>query len=321
MNRRDFIKGSFAATGLLAANGLSLAASSSVESGAMPMNTLGRTGVKVSRLAYGCAPLGWDSQTQDDVDKILSKAVDLGINYFDTAPNYGKSEERMGNIMPSIRKKIFLVSKTEAHDYDGTWRLLERSMKRMNTDYIDMVHIHNFGYQKRFEDSDFVLSDKGTLGALEEAKQQGVIRFIGASGHVYPSRFHKALDTGKIDVLMNAVNYIVQHIYNFEDKVWSRARMNNLGLVAMKVFGGAVRRNNSRISAENRDMALRYVYSLPGLSTAVIGMKSKEELIQNVNAAKKAKPLSEKEMYELSKKGHAQAQTDEWKAIHGTPVL
>ena len=173
MKRREFIKGSIAAGGALAASGLSYGNSfvPPVNTG-MKMNTLGNTGVKVSKLGYGCAPLGWDSVSQDEVNQLVSKAVELGITYFDVAPNYGHAEERMGEIVPSVRDKIFLVSKTEAPDYDGTWRSLEQSLKRMKTDRIDMIHVHNLGLQKRFEDIDFVFSEKGTLGALLKAKSK-----------------------------------------------------------------------------------------------------------------------------------------------------
>ena len=321
MDRRDFLKGSAAATGLLAFEGIRGMGVNAKGTKDMPLATLGRTGVSVSRLAFGCAPLGWDHLTRDDVDEIIARAVDEGVNYFDTAPNYGSAEQRMGNIVPSVREKIFLVSKTEAPDYDGTWRLLERSLKRLNTDYIDLIHMHNFGDQGRFKDLNDVFSEKGTLGALKEAKKQGVIRFIGASGHVYPSRFHKVMDTGEIDVVMNAVNYILQHIYNFEDKVWSRARLNNLGLVAMKVFGGAVGKDHSRISADQHEEALRYAFTLPGVATAVIGMKSKKELLQNVEAVKNVKPLSAMAMNDLSRKGLTEAQSEKWGPIHGKPVI
>jgi|GEM_PF-3429293 len=96
-----------------------------------------------------------------------------------------------------------------------------------------------------------LFGDRGAMGALREAKKQGVVRFIGASGHVHPTRFHEALDSGEIDVLMNAVNFVVQHTYDFEHKVWSRARSLNVGLVAMKVLGAPCGRKLATGSMRN----------------------------------------------------------------------
>lgn len=322
MKRRDFLKGSIAAGSLVTASGLSYGSEFIRPlNNEMKYNTLGRTGIKVSNIGYGCAPLGWDTLSQNEVNELITKAVELGINYFDTAPNYQKAEERMGEVIPSVRDKIFLVSKTEAHDYDGTWKLLEQSLKRMNTDTIDLIHIHNLGLQERFEDIEFVFSGKGALGALKEAKKQGIIKFIGASGHVFPTRFHEAINNEEIDVLMNAVNYVVRHVYNFEEKIWYRAIRENLGLVAMKVFGGAVQRADSKMKKEQHEMALRYVYSLPGLSTAVIGMKNMDELTGNVKAVNNIQPLTSEEMYQLSMEGLRLAQNDEWKHVYGSPVI
>lgn len=311
-----------AAGSFLAASGLGYANNSVIPVNTeMEMNTLGRTGVKVSKIGYGCAPLGWDTVTQEEVNQLILKAIDLGISYIDTAPNYGKAEERIGEVIPQVRDKIFLVSKTEAYDYDGTWKLLEQSLNRMKIDTIDLIHIHNFGHQGRFEDIEFVLSDKGALGALKEAKNQGIIKFIGASGHVYPTRFHKAIDNEEIDVLMNAVNYIIRHVYNFEEKIWYRAMEKNMGLVAMKVLGGAVKRSDSRMNKDRHEMALRYVYSLPGLATAVIGMKNMKELTENVETVNNIQPLTDEEMYNLSQEGLKLAQDDKWKDVHGRPLI
>ena len=112
MKRRKFIKGSLAAAGMISAPGLSMLNGQIPDTkDPMPMNPLGSTGVMVSKLGYGCPPFGWDTLTQDDVDRLVTRAVELGINYFDTAPNYRVSEERMGKIIPSVRDKIFLVTK------------------------------------------------------------------------------------------------------------------------------------------------------------------------------------------------------------------
>ena len=98
------------------------------------------------------------------------------------------------------------------------------------------------------------------MGALRKAREQGKVRFIGATGHVHPSCFHYAIDSGEIDVFMHAVNYVNQHTYDFEHKVWARALEMNIGLVSMKVLGGA-KGNDFRLPKEDYENAIRYTLS------------------------------------------------------------
>ncbi len=322
VTRREFV----CASGLVAGGlvGLSAAASSA---GTVPQVVLGRTNARVSRLGIGCAPLQRPHVTQRDIEELFHTALECGVNYLDVAPNYGNertgfSEEKMGPVVKRIRDQVFLVTKTEEPTYEGTWRLLRQSLRRLQTDYLDLVHLHNLGHEPRFPDLDLVFSERGALGALLEAKEKGVVRFIGASGHLYPSRFHAALDTGKIDVLMNAVNFVAQHVYDFENKVWSRARQMNIGLVAMKVLGGAGRNQKGfRLPKELYESAIRYALSITGVHVAVIGMESVQELRQAVEVVRRFKPLSDDERHELALLGLKLAGTPEWRTPYGKPTL
>jgi aryl-alcohol dehydrogenase-like predicted oxidoreductase len=264
--------------------------------------------------------------TAKDVSATLHRALELGVNYLDTAPNYGNpetgfAEEKMGPAISELRDQVFLVSKTEDHTYEGTWRLLRQSLKRMQTDRIDLVHLHDFGNEQRWGDRKLVFGEHGAMGALREAKKQGVVRFIGASGHFHPTRFHEALDSGEIDVLMNAVNFVVQHTYDFEHKVWSRAQSLNLGLVAMKVLGGAVHQDAGfRVNEKQYEQAIRYALSVPGIAVAVIGLENIPELEKAASVVASAQPLSPQESLELARVGLELAGTPEWKAPYGTPL-
>ena len=330
VSRRDFVKGTGAIVGGAAATTVLGwdAASAAAESKnvKVPQVVLGRTGVKVSKLGVGCAWFQRKHVGPEDVRKVLHRALELDVNYLDVAPNYGNegsgfSEEKMGPTIKDIRDKVFLVTKVEEPTYEGTWKLLRQSMKRLKTDHFDLVHIHNFGWESRFPDAELALSDKGTLGALREAKKKGVIRFIGASGHLYPSRFKAVLDTGEIDVLMNAVNFVVQHVYDFEQKVWARARRDNIGLVAMKVLGGAgFGRVQFRMPPSQYDNAIRYALSIPGVHVAVIGTENVPELERAARAVAQFKPLTEHEAEQLSELGQTMAATPLWKTAYGTPV-
>jgi predicted aldo/keto reductase-like oxidoreductase len=153
------------------------------------------------------------------------------------------------------------------------------------------------------------------------AKRQGVVRFIGASGHLHPTRFHEALDSGEIDVLMNAVNFVVQHTYDFEHKVWSRARHMNVGLVAMKVLGGAARdQGGFKLDGTYYEKAIRYALSIPGIAVAVIGLENIAELEKAATLVARAQPLSPAEGLDLARIGLDLASTPEWKTVYGTPL-
>jgi aryl-alcohol dehydrogenase-like predicted oxidoreductase len=330
ISRRDFVRSGSAALG--AAAGAIPIARGVVAGGEVPAGTkvpravLGRTGVEVSRLGIGCAYFMRKRVTPDDVTATLHRALELGVDYLDTAPTYGDdnsgfAEVKMGPAMKEIRDKVFLVTKTEEPSYEGTWKLLRQSLKRMNTDRLDLVHLHNFGDEKMWGDTKVVFGDKGAMGALREAKKQGVVRFIGASGHLHPTRFHEALDSGEIDVLMNAVNFVVQHTYDFEHKVWSRARHMNLGLVAMKVLGGAAKPDGGfKMDEKHYEQAVRYALSIPGLAVAVMGLENVAEVERAASVVAAAKPLSPEESQELARVGLQLAGTEAWKTAYGEPL-
>jgi uncharacterized protein len=326
-SRRDFVKGGGTLLGGLAAS----STGAGVGAGppallTVPDAVLGRAGARVSRLGIGYAYFQRKPVTPDDVRATLHRVLELGINYLDTAPVYGNSEtgfaeEKMGPAIAEIRDKVFLVTKTEEPTSEGTWKLLKQSLKRMRTDRLDLVHLHNFGDEKLWGDHKLVFGDRGAMGALREAKRQGVVRFIGASGHLHPTRFHQALDSGEIDVLMNAVNFVVQHTYDFEHKVWSRARHMNLGLVAMKVLGGAVREQGGfKVDEKYYEKAIRYALSIPGIAVAVIGLENNAELEKAASVVARAQPLSPDESLDLARIGLDLASTPDWKTAYGPPL-
>ena len=190
----------------------------------------------------------------------------------------------------------------------------------MRTDRVDLVHLHNFGDEKTWGDQKLVFGDNGAVAALREAKRLGVVRFIGASGHLHPTRFHKALDSGEIDVLMNAVNFVVRHTYDFEHKVWSRARHMNLGLVAMKVLGGA--RGNRAGSSWMRSTTNRrsaMPCRSPGSPSPSSAWRTSPSS-RRPHRSSPAKPLTTEEDLALARIGLDLAGSPEWKTVYGTPM-
>jgi aryl-alcohol dehydrogenase-like predicted oxidoreductase len=322
ISRRNFVRAG-AVLGGAAALSTTGRADDAAAAGPMPQVELGRTGAKVSKLGIGCAYFQRDKVKADDVEATIRRALELGVNYLDTAPAYGTAQEKMGPALADkeVRDKVFLVTKTPEATYEGTWKSLRASLKTLQTDHVDLVHLHNFGDANVWGDDEMVFGDKGAMGALREAKKEGLVRFIGASGHLHPTRFHVAMDSGEIDVLMNAVNFVVRHNYDFEHKVWARARHMNLGLVAMKVLGGAKGPEAGfKMDDAHYDRAMRYALSIPGLAVAVIGVDGIAELEKAAAAVAAYKPFSAEEEQEVARLGLQLAASPEWKTAYGDPL-
>jgi uncharacterized protein len=287
----------------------------------LPTRVLGKTGVRVSVLGFGTASCGIRRDIKNGV-ALYEEALNAGINYFDTAPSetgYGRAQEQLRHFLRGRRKEIFLVTKCHTADGDAARRMLDANLKELGTDYADLVHVHSLGDL----DPDRVIGKNGALSALTRAKEEGRTRFVGVSGHSRPSRFRKVLSSewsDRIDVLMLAVNFADRNTYDFESRVWPLAAQKNVGLIAMKVFGGAnwgsKTMSNSMMPDAHHDAAFRYALSLPQISLAVIGMATSEELQQNLARARRFSPLTEAERHELEGPGRALARR--WGAHYGS---
>jgi len=271
----------------------------------IPKRIFGRTGIEVSILALGMGPIGINTNlSQSEAESLINLCIDLGINYIDVAPNYGNGEEKLGNVMKLRRDEVFLVSKVEESSKDGALKQVEESLKKLQTDHLDAVHLHNFGGFN----TEMVLGKDGALAGLMDARESGLIKFIGISGHEHPMRFLKALETDQIDLVMPVLNFVDRHTYDFESKVLPEAIKRKAGVAAMKVLGGAIGMQYNQptpalMPEEYHEKAIRYSLGLKGVSTAVIGLKNKEEILQAVDAVKRYKPLSEEEMKNLEQIG------------------
>jgi len=282
---------------------------------AMPTRILGKTGVTLPILGFGTGASGARLTTQDAV-RLYESAFGEGITYFDTAPEvagYGKAQTQLSYFLKPVRSQIFLVTKCFEPDGERALRMLESSLKEMGTTYADLVFVHNVGDDKM--DPRTVFSKKGTYAALMKAKALGLTRFVGLSGHSRPSRFIEALRYFEIDVLLNAVNFVDYHTYNFEGQVWPVAARSNIGLIAMKVYGGAKvpgpkTLSNSEMPVEYHDLAFRYTLSQPQVCCATIGMATQQELQENLRRARTFQPFSKQEVTRLQHAGVQLAQ--EW---------
>ncbi len=273
----------------------------------LEMRLLGKTGMKVSVLGIGTAPLGAPNVTQTEVDRVIAAAADHGINYLDTAPIYRQAERRLGPALKGKRDKFVLVTKVEAtSSQDAMWQVRE-SLQKCRTDYFDLVHIHNVGRTDRFPSLDILLGGDGALAGLEKLKKDGVVRHIGMTCHLRPKRALPVMRSGRVEAVMSAVNYIDRHIYNFEETVFAEAAERGMGVVAMKILGGAQGDGAILSDPQHYERAVRYALGIPGLSVAIMGMKSVAELEQAVATVKAYKPLGRQELSEALADGKLMA--------------
>lgn len=272
----------------------------------LPLRTLGRTNTKVPILGLGFGPIGTGLSEKEAIE-LMNASVDLGVTYWDTAPTYGRAQEFMGKILPKVRDKIFLVTKTATDNGRQALAILENSLRTLRTDFVDLVHIHNIGDY----DPDRVLGKGGVLEGLRQAQKRGWARFIGLSGHLRPSIMAKVLDSGEFDVVMPAMNFADRFTYDFEGKVLPIARMHKVGVVAMKVMAGpksGYAHVNPGMLADYAELSIRYVLSFPEVACAVIGMFTIDELRRNCEFVRKFKPLTDQERKQLETLGRRLAQ-------------
>jgi len=281
----------------------------------LPRRPLGKTGLEVSILGIGTGSLGRPEVSQDEVNRVLDAALEAGVNYIDTAPIYGMAERRLGEALKGRREKFVLVTKSEATSArDANWYVRESLMK-LKTDYLDVVHIHNVGLTDRYPSIDSLLGPNGALSALLKLKEKGVVRHIGMTTHLRPRRAYPVIATGDIEVVMCAANFVDRHTYNFEGTVFEEARRRGLGIVAMKILGGR-QGKGARLSApEHYEDAVRYALSIPGLSVAIMGVKSAAELRRAVETVKNYRPFTPEELTRLEEKGKRMAA--EWGELRG----
>jgi len=301
-SRREFLQKSVSAGAALAATA-SAVPGTQTGGAELPLRVLGRTGAKVTILGLGTAPLGEARGDVSEAEKIFAEVIDRGVNYVDTARIYGIAEEALGRILPSRRDKVFLVTKCWTDSGPQAQKSFEESLRLLQTDHVDLVHIHHVGGK----DLGKVMAKDGILEYLLQQKQAGKLRFIGISGHARPPQFVKMLETDQIDVVMPVMNYADRNIYDFESKVLPECRKRNVGVVAMKVYagikGGFPNHRKAGIGCntppERLGQALAYALDLEGVSVANIGPFTMEQALQNVELARRYRPLIAQEREDL----------------------
>ena len=264
----------------------------------MEYRRLGRTGLKLSVLSFG-SWVTFDAQMKDDVAmECMQAAFDAGCNFFDNAEGYagGKSEEIMGKALDGRRDQVFLMSKVCTHGRDRkvAIRQLQQSLKRLGTDHLDLWQVHECVYPN---DPERHFAPGGVIEALVEAKETGLVRYVGFTGHKLPEIHLEMLSHEfPFDSVQMPLNCFDASFRSFEVHVLPEARRQGLAVLGMKSMGGegdAVRKRV--VTAEE---ALRYAMSLP-VTTTVTGIDSMRVLRQNVRIASGFVPMLADEMTAL----------------------
>jgi aryl-alcohol dehydrogenase-like predicted oxidoreductase len=268
----------------------------------VPKRPMGSTGLQVSILGMGGFHLG-TAAGQEEVNNMVAKALDHGINFFDNAWEYhkGMSEERVGAALKGKRDQAIVMTKvcTHGRKKDLAMQMLEESLTRLQTDHLDVWQVHEVIY---YNDPEKAYDPDGVLEALTAAKQQGKVRFVGFTGHKNPSIHLEMLNRGfHFDTVQMPINPFDPGYRSFEKNVLPVAVQKGMAVFSMKSMGGS----GEAIShgALTPTEALSYAMSVPGVSTTISGMDSMEVLDQNIEILRNFQPLGEKEMAALRKHG------------------
>jgi aryl-alcohol dehydrogenase-like predicted oxidoreductase len=306
-NRRTFIKGAAVlgaaplfAGEIAAKQGQAMAQDrdkSQIPSGMVPKKPLGRTGVQVSAMGLGGYHLG-SADTDQAAIEIVAKALDHGVTFFDNAWEYhdGLSEERLGKALKGRRDQAFVMTKVCTHGRDKkvAMRMLEESLRRLQTDHLDLWQIHEVVY---YNDPDLIFAPNGAAEALADARQQGKVRFVGFTGHKDPEIHLKMLAHDfAFDTVQMPLNCCDATFRSFETQVLPEAQRRGLAALGMKSLGGSG--ELIRHGVVTPEQGLGYAMSLP-VATTISGVDTMEVLDQNLRVAVNFQPLDEQAMQQL----------------------
>jgi uncharacterized protein len=278
----------------------------------LPKRTLGRTGQQVSALAFGCGSRFLMYKDEDKAVEAVNRALDLGITYLDTAFAYGNglSETRVGKVMATRRKEVFLATKMQERNGEKVQAIIEASLKRLQTDRLDLIHIHEL---KGEDDLERIEAKDGILNTLLKLRDQKVTRFIGITCHNDPTILKTALERHDFDCVQMALNAALAGMMvgknaagstamvinpeiktSFETVALPVAKKKNMGVIAMKAFAA-----DGLAGQATPEKLLYYALSLP-VSTVSVGMPALDLIEQNTTMVRAFKPLAAGEMMQMS---------------------
>ena len=260
---------------------------------AIPKRRLGKTGIDVSILGLGgegvLRTYGYDKETYD----LINRAIDLGVTYLESARAYSGSETYYGKALRERRKEIFLASKSHARDKKGALQHLRETLKNMKTDHLDLWQVHDV---RTKEDVEEIFAPDGAIEAFQEARDKGLVRFLGITGHHDPGILLGCIERFHFDTILLPVNPAEPVYKSFIDEVIPAAKDKKMGIIGMKVyFRGLAAKLPGVTSLEP---FYRYALSQP-ITTAVIGCDSLQQLKENVSFATSFKTMAATEQREM----------------------
>jgi aryl-alcohol dehydrogenase-like predicted oxidoreductase len=291
LNRRDFVKVGAAGTAGMLIPGQ---AGSEPIPPAPPMTTrpLGRTGHQVKLFSLGGQATLEQPGTEEQSVAIINRAIDLGVNYLDTAAAYGRgiSQTYLGKVMKDRRDEVFLATKTHDRTRDGSLRLLEQSLELLQTDHLDLWQLHNI---MRTEQLDQIFGPGGAIEALAQARDEGTVRFLGITGHYDPDVLLDGINRFPFDTILMALNPADPHLLPFRERLLPAAVAKQMGIIGMKIPArGRIFRGDGIRSMSD---ALRWTLTQP-VSTVIIGCDDLDQLEMNVEIAARFEPMQAEEM-------------------------
>ena len=329
--RREFLRlGGVAAAGLVARDllpGQRPAAPAPLPlnprtQGAMPTRNLGRTGYRPGIFSLGGQAAVEKPDNEAMAVSIIERAIDLGVNYVDTASAYGGpqrwSQRYIGNVMAHRRGEVFLTSKTYDRTRDGSLRLLEESLTLMHTDHLDLWQLHNV---MRMDQIEQIFAPGGAIEALQQAREQKLVRFLGITGHFDPEPLMEGIRRFPFDTILMALNAADRHQYSFAEHLLPLAVEKQMGIIGMKIPARSrmlaawtpppadsmapFERPSGGVPTTPGTLTIReamyYSLSYP-VSTVIIGCDNPAQVEENVRLARDFTPLTEAQLGELAAK-------------------
>ena len=259
----------------------------------IPKRRLGKTGVDVTILGLGGEGVLRTYGQDVEAYNLINRAIDLGINYFDSAKAYAGCEAYHGKALGERRKDIFLAGKSHARDKKGALDHLHDTLKTIKTDHLDLWQMHDMRTE---EDISAVSAPGGALEAFREAKENGLVRFIGVTGHEDPAILQRCLEIADFDTVLMPVNPAEPHYLNFITDLMPYALQEGMGIIAMKVY---FRGLAARIpDAGSMESFYRFALSHP-VTLGIIGCDTIAQLEENVGLARSFSPIDEDKMNAL----------------------
>lgn len=296
MSKRKFTRRDFVKVGAGGTAALFISGNKPLNAGPippMPERALGRTGHKVRLFSLGGQATIEKPDTWDESLAIINRAIDLGVNYIDTAAAYGRgiSQTYIGEVMATRRKEVFLATKTHDRTRDGSLRLLEESLRLLQTDHLDLWQLHNV---RTNEQIDTIFGKNGAIEALQQARDEKMVRFLGITGHYDPAPLMRGIREFDFDTILMALNPADRHHLSFTEELLPLAKEKNMGVIGMKIPArGRLFREGGITSMKD---AMSYVLSLAGVSTVIVGCDNVQQLEENITIAANFQTLSDGEM-------------------------